>query len=107
MALRMALQEAAERGSEGEGDDEEWEEVLEQKIEQLYGMLCTLDPLHEKEHPGSVHPDDEEDLKLFFRKQRGVSTWRVVRVLTPLLTYVDGLRTYALTGLNAGRALAL
>eukprot|EP00966_Prymnesium_polylepis_P159517 3686570-Prymnesium_polylepis.1 len=85
------MQQVAEQGSEGE-DDEDWEELREQKIEQLHSMLRTLDPRHCAEHPGAVHPEDETELKLFFRQQRGVAAWRVVSVLTPLLLFVDGLR---------------
>jgi hypothetical protein len=85
------MQHVAEQDSEGE-DDEDWEELREQKIEQLRWMLCTLDPRHCAEQPGAVHPNDEIELKHFFRQQRGVAAWRVVSVLTPLLTFVDGLR---------------
>ena len=40
--------------SDEAGDDEEWEEELNLKLEQLRSLLRSLDPLH-----GAVHPEDE------------------------------------------------
>ena len=73
------------------GDDEEWEELRDRKVEKLHSTLMTLDPLHCAEFPGKVHPEDEQELALFERQHRGVSAWRVATVLTHLCTFVDGL----------------
>ena len=73
--------------SDEAGDDEEWEEELNLKLEQLRSLLRSLDPLH-----GAVHPEDEHDLDLFLRRQRGVLTWRVVDVVTQLCVFVAGLQ---------------
>jgi len=58
-------------------DDEDWEEELQVKLDQLRALLGSLDPLGE----GAVHPDDEEEIQQFEKKRRSVSMkGRVVRL---------------------------
>ena len=90
-ALRAVMLGVAERNSTNMGDDEEYEELIDRKLERLHSSLGRLDPLHCAEFPGAVHPEDEQELKLFWRQTRGVSAWRVAAVLTPLCAFIDSL----------------
>ena len=83
-----ALQQHAEQSSSEDGlDDEEWEDELQTKTEQLRALLSALDPLN-----GAVHPDDEAELAHFYRGQRGVSMSRKMKLMTELCTFVAGLQ---------------
>ena len=86
--LMAALQQHAEQSSSEDGlDDEEWEDELQTKTEQLRALLSALDPLN-----GAVHPDDEAELAHFYRGQRGVSMSRKMKLMTELCTFVAGLQ---------------